>query len=192
VLMHDGSLKPANHIRAGDMVQTGVGTSSPVRCVVYFPMLHGVTHLVDVNGLLLTPYHPLRLSNALPWVFPADIAPTKLVPCVEVVNFVLEHGHSMFVDGIECVTLGHGFSSSPVTNHPFFATSAVVEHLQSYPGWHGGEVVMSPYAVATRDPATGLINGWSDSGDSDSLAGAALTPACTVPQEGSAHLVCCV
>ena len=43
----------------------------------------------------------------------------------------------MTVDGVECVTLAHGFQDEVVA-HEFYGTPRCLEHLQTMPGWHEG------------------------------------------------------
>ena len=58
-----------------------------------------------------------------------------------VVNFVLERSHVLMVDGLPCVTLGHGLAD-PVVAHPFWGTAAVVDALRRCDGWDSGRVVL--------------------------------------------------
>ena len=67
-----------------------------------------------------------------------------------VVNFVLDRSHVLMVEGVPCVTLGHG-RLEPVAAHPFWGTEAVVDALRGCDGWQEGHVVLgSPLRPPTR------------------------------------------
>lgn len=46
--------------------------------------------------------------------------------------------HSVYVNGIECVSLGHGINLNAVTAHPFFGIWTDV--LSTMDGWSTGKV----------------------------------------------------
>jgi len=62
-----------------------------------------------------------------------------------VINVLLDHTHVLLVNGMACVTLGHGLEDDPVVRHPFWGSeAAVVGALQSLHGWAEGRVVIPP------------------------------------------------
>jgi len=85
---------------------------------------------VGSEGLLITEHHPVRIGGE--WVFPVDVAgaETKEVPCVWVYNLVLGAVHVVRVGGVECCTLGHGFTDNAVIEHAYFGTHRVVDDLR--------------------------------------------------------------
>ena len=53
---------------------------------------------------------------------------------------MLEDGHSMIVEGMECITLGHGLKNDVVASHDYLGTSAIIEDLKLMEGWSNGSV----------------------------------------------------
>ena len=68
-----------------------------------------------------------------------DASREPIIPWV--VNFVLESSHVLLVDGVPCVTLGHGLQEA-VAAHPFWGTASVVDALRGCEGWERGRVVL--------------------------------------------------
>jgi hypothetical protein len=73
-----------------------------------------------------------------------------------VYSFVLEDNHVMIINGVECVTMGHGFKGSEVIEHPFFGTEKVLEELRRMEGWQRGLVELQAGCLV-RDPSSGLV-----------------------------------
>ena len=142
VRMADDSFKPVEELCAGDAVAPAeTGAKAPrVRCVVKTDCLNGREQMVALNGgkLLVTPWHPVLIDTK--WVFPADVAPPEETACTHVISVVLDGGCSLEVGGVQCVTLGHGMVSNPVTNHPYFATQQVLQDLERMPGFASGRL----------------------------------------------------
>jgi hypothetical protein len=137
---------------------------SRVLCVVKTPIRHGKVRMVQLpGGLRITPYHPVRVAGtgSAPqsrFVFPVDLAPAKeYTDCEAVYSFVLDQGHMMQINGVDCVTWAHGFTEGAAA-HPFFGTEAVLHDLQrgDPKGFASGLIVLNGANMA-RDPTTGLI-----------------------------------
>ena len=60
-----------------------------------------------------------------------------------VYSFVVENSHTVYIEGWECITLGHNIQNDPVASHPFWGTQQVIKCLKQKPGWKTGEVVVS-------------------------------------------------
>ena len=54
---------------------------------------------------------------------PSDIS------CEAVYNFALDQGHTVFVNNVECVTLGHGFKED-IVRHAYYGSQRVIEDLR--------------------------------------------------------------
>jgi hypothetical protein len=161
VTLADGTLKRVDQVRKGDMVLTpGVSsTSAEVVCVLATISRDGRAELVELpGGLLVTPYHPLRLEDTGKWTFPCDLAPVVSRACDSVYSFVLNEGHVMLINGVQCVSLGHGMEEDEVVRHPYFGTRKVVEDLSRMPGWDKGRVELLSGCVE-KDEKTGLVCG---------------------------------
>jgi hypothetical protein len=68
--------------------------------------------MVSINGMLITPWHPIRLEGE--WVFPNKVHKEQIVKLDYVYNLVLESGHVALINRVECCTIGHGFTENSV------------------------------------------------------------------------------
>lgn len=109
------------------------------------------------GGLLVTPWHPVRIEGI--WKFPSDLAEgvQAEVPCDKVYTFVLEAGHVLRINGVECVGLGHDFTEDTV-RHEYFGSPRVVQDLVRCTGWKEGCVTFAD-GCFLRDPVSRLVCG---------------------------------
>lgn len=82
-----------------------------------------------IDGLLITEYHPAKINNE--WIFPCDYKDSKLIQCDYVYNIILKNRSSILINGIECVTLGHGLKG-PIIEHPFLGTERVINDFKNF------------------------------------------------------------
>jgi len=156
VKMANKTVKQCQDIKKDDLVVSSNGTVSKVICVIKSLCKGNKADLVELQGgLLVTPWHPVRIGNV--WKFPADIGVTKQRDCPAVYNFVLESGHVMIINDIECVTLGHGLKE-PVVDHDYFGSDRVVSDLRKFDSWSHGIVELAPECIV-RDQKTRHICG---------------------------------
>lgn len=167
VKMADGSEKKVEDVQKGDCVWNGY----VVRCVVKQDVKRVIRMVKFPLGLVTTAWHPAREQfgnsvlpparldehggilpyahqgedNNMHWKYPclwlAKI--DKLyVDCYY--DFVLDTGHCIEVNGIQLVTLGHGFDGS-IVGHTYYGTNAVLEDFKEKNpnGWEKGFVVFS-------------------------------------------------
>ena len=158
VLMADGSSKRIEDLRRGDRLH-GDKTPPQVTCVIKTPTPTGGTvRLVQLpGGLRITPYHPVSLRDR-GFVFPVELAPSlECADCPAVYSFVLDGGHQMRINGVDCVTWAHGFTDGAAA-HPFFGTSAVLRDLErgDPKGFAAGYIILSGRGLQ-RDAETGLV-----------------------------------
>eukprot|EP01117_Protostelium_nocturnum_P008641 TRINITY_DN30_c0_g3_i1.p1 TRINITY_DN30_c0_g3~~TRINITY_DN30_c0_g3_i1.p1 ORF type:complete len:660 (-),score=241.11 TRINITY_DN30_c0_g3_i1:53-2032(-) len=158
--MADGSLKPVGEIKRGDLVSVPNGESSQVLCVMKTVYPQGKAKIVNLSGLELTPYHPVRINGK--WNFPIDLAEEKEIECDSVFSFLLEKGHVMTIEGVECVTLAHGFTEDRVIAHSYLGTDLVAQDLKRMNGWEQGLVQITPDSFV-RDSKTNAICGLTQS-----------------------------
>jgi len=88
---------------------------------------------LEPSGLLITPWHPVRMRST--WHFPADLGPVHVRDRCRIYSFALESDHILFIDGVECVGLAHGFIGE-VVEHEYFGTEKVLmdlSHMIGYP-----------------------------------------------------------
>lgn len=151
VTMLDGTQKKVYNVKRGDVLQSG----ATVMCVTMTPCGGYADLVCFANGLRVTPWHPIQDQTGN-WVFPYHLMSPTTVKCNAVYNFILDKHHMVVVNGVKCVTLGHGLTNE-VCAHPFFGTTAVVENIMTFPTFDTGKVVIRG---AKRDTVTGLVNGF--------------------------------
>jgi hypothetical protein len=158
VAMADGKIKYVKDIAKDDEVLGANGESVKALCVVKTICKDGKAQLVQLEGgLRITPWHPVRLGGK--FYFPCAVEQPfeyELYNCPAVYNFVLESHHLMIVNGVECVTLAHGFQEE-VVKHEYFGTSVVLEDLKRMEGWSNGLVVLTADNTK-RDAKTGMVS----------------------------------
>jgi len=49
-------------------------------------------------------------------------------------DFILDNGHVMIINGVECISLGHGFKGK-IVEHEYFGTEKVINDLKKIKGW---------------------------------------------------------
>jgi hypothetical protein len=144
-------------IQMNDIVLTPSGPAR-VKCVIKTKIQEGFYNLVNINDLLITEWHPVRINGK--WYFPKEYPAGKFdkYKCEYVYDFVLDHGHIVIINGIECVTLGHNFEED-IVKHSYFGSQNVIRDLEKMPGWNEGQIYIQK-SHFSYDKTTSLINGW--------------------------------
>lgn len=149
----EGRYQRIESLRKGDLVSTPEGPALVV-CLIKYSGVRTVR--LPGSSLVITPWHPVKMSEEGPWEFPADILAERMVEEGRIVpkdvstlfesmdscvfNLVLESGHAVTVDGgVRAVTLGHGMKGEVVA-HPYWGTREVIEDLMQQPGFECGFV----------------------------------------------------
>jgi len=140
VTMADNSTKFVKDVKKGDYVKTNDSSrKAKVVCVVKTIVNSNVSLVEFQNGLLITPYHPVRINNE--WKFPIDVHRPNIRYCHSYFTFVLSNSHVVLVNDIECITLAHGFKFNSVVEHAYYGTNKVIEDLKKNDGFSRGLVV---------------------------------------------------
>lgn len=108
VLMADGNIYSASNIMVGDVVKTPFGYSR-VKFIIETKLTEPIKAL-EVSNLIITQNHPIKINGK--WILPEETGkfPIKILDKYQTVySFVLESHHSMYVDGIEVLCVGHDF-----------------------------------------------------------------------------------
>jgi len=149
VLLASGARTPVHALCVGDHVRVpwpfaGVATIVVRERTVCAPEDGGLAVVQCPGGAWLTAAHPVFDKHAGRWVNAGDAAaPRSARRLVRTVyNFVLDAGHALDVDGLACITLGHG-RAEPGLAHPHWGTRAVVDELRAQPDWPA-DVVHGP------------------------------------------------
>ncbi|KAL4485757.1 hypothetical protein ABPG72_012297 [Tetrahymena utriculariae] len=158
VKMVNGDFKKVMDIKKGDLIASPAinGLGAEVSCVIKTECSNSNAYLVEFeDGLIITPYHPIRVKNN--WYFPCQLEETKLRDCEYIYSFVLEQGHTMEINGIECVTYAHNFEEQ-IVQHDYFGTHRIVKDLKRMQGWDNGLITLGTNCLV-RDPITSLVVG---------------------------------
>jgi len=153
-------------VRQGDLVRTARGGAARVRCVVRIACPGGRAALVRLpgGGPELTEWHPVLDARDGRWHFPADLGVAAVRACAHVYNLVLEHDHVPLVNGVGCVSLGHGLTG-PVVGHAYYGSAAVLRDLSEQPGWRQGNVTLAAPllapAAAAREVVAAVGRAWA-------------------------------
>jgi len=135
---------PVKRLKKGDVIMskyrvfdTTIERPKKVACIVR-TKIDDTVDMVDINGVLLTPWHPIFHNGD--WKFPAKIGAETRHNIGYIYNVVLEdHGHSIFINDVECITLGHGLTHHDVVDHDYFGEKVVTD-LKCSDGWENGLV----------------------------------------------------
>jgi len=154
VKLSSGVYKPIGSLRKGNVLSNG----AKVICLI--KMLHK-TPLISIGKLKITPYHPILYKNE--WIFPCDLLSRndELVNIAQiqnvsyVCNLFLDKHHTVEVEGIQCVTLAHGYYDG-ILNHPYYGTYKVFEEYSKLKGWNEGLIKLKRYINETDE--NGLVN----------------------------------
>jgi hypothetical protein len=158
ILMADMTRKALYDLEPGDLVWTKTGVGK-VDYVVELGTQSPQLRMCTVGDLTLTEYHPV-FDNGV-WRNPIDLVPVKLMPMLKLINFLLDYGHVVNIDGILTVSLGHGLSEAGLA-HPYFGSrDRLLEDMKGQPGFHERRVVFKNLQYK-RDHVSGLICGWYD------------------------------
>mmetsp|Transcript_2645 Transcript_2645/g.7915 ORF Transcript_2645/g.7915 Transcript_2645/m.7915 type:complete len:661 (+) Transcript_2645:149-2131(+) len=125
-------------ILAGDRVAVADGTFATVLGVAR--IAHDTARPMTLlpSGLTITENHPIRVRGE--WTRPINVPDRRTVRGDDVVyNFVVSANHILLVNGVECITWGHGRSEDGV-RHTFYGTRRVVDAVAALPGWTDGLV----------------------------------------------------
>ena len=152
-------LKKIKELKKGDVVETR-NSYATVQCIVKTRCRNKKEYLVDIDGLLITPYHPIIDKYGF-WEFPVNIGLIDEYNCDYVYSIVLNAGHIVYINDIQCVTMGHDFCNNSVVSHPFFGSNRVINQLQKRKGWKKGIIEFEP-DCCIKDPISGKVCGFKD------------------------------
>jgi len=143
----------------GDIVVGDHGKKVKIECVLKTNSSNGSFDLVELhNGLMVTPWHPVREAEGQEWRFPSELGKVQSRKCEAVYSFVLEAGMTLMeINQWQCVSLGHGRKEDEVVKHEYFGSERVVEDLRKMRGWSSGKIEMMEGCMVRG--ADGLVSG---------------------------------
>lgn len=140
-------------LKKGELLKTENGYNKLI-CIMKTVSPNGKNKLVELDSqiylksgmhvqnkqskLLVTEWHPIKHHYG--WKFPINIHKSTVHDIPFVYSFVVENSHTVYIEGWECITLGHGIKNDAVASHDFWGTQKVIDCLKSKPGWEKGEV----------------------------------------------------
>lgn len=148
-------ITPVTSVKPGDEVAVADGSTARVRCVAKIAraLEEHLVCLPHAGGLTITPKHPVRVEGR--WVLPGELEEAeRLQHGGWVYCFVLDRCHVLLVNGVECVTWGHGLNA-PGVQHGYYGTNRVIADLEALPGWKEGMVTLN-----TAEPAVAPSNSY--------------------------------
>jgi uncharacterized protein YegL len=138
ITMFNGTSKLLKDVQKFDIIKSVDNNNkvvgAKVLCVVETMIVSGYRDYVNVNGVLITPWHPIKYGlhgKAEEWIFPGEYFSSYSYTSTSMITLVLENHHIMFINGVKCITLGHNFTHHPKLIHPYYGTSKVIENLMA-------------------------------------------------------------
>jgi hypothetical protein len=136
--MFNGTSKLLKDVQKFDIIKSidnnNKVVGAKVLCVVETMITSGFREYTCVNGVLITPWHPIKYGlygKKEDWIFPGEYFSTYSLPSTSMITLVLENHHIMFINGLKCITLGHNFTHHPKLSHPYYGTAKVIENLMT-------------------------------------------------------------
>jgi Mg-chelatase subunit ChlD len=139
IAMFDGTSKLLKDVKKFDIIKSidenNKIVGAKVLCVVETLIESGYRNYVNINGVLITPWHPIKFGlhgKTETWWFPGELFSTYSYPSTSMITLVLENHHVMIINGLKCITLGHNFTNHTKLIHPYYGTNKVIENLMYY------------------------------------------------------------
>jgi len=136
IAMFNGTSKLLKDVKKFDIIKSidenNKIVGAKVLCVVETLIESGYMDYANINGVLITPWHPIKIGlhgKKEDWCFPGELFCTYKFPSSSMITLVLENHHVMFINGLKCITLGHNFTNHSKLIHPYYGTNKVIENL---------------------------------------------------------------
>jgi len=97
--------------------------------------------------------------NGIEWIFPCSLVSSSTnILCEAVYSFALNEGHTIWINDVECVALGHEFKED-IVRHAYYGSKRVIEDLRILDGEQQctGFIEIQPKWIV-RNKRTGLVN----------------------------------
>ena len=164
VFMFDDSYKKIDDIVKGDIVKTynpynHTFHTSEVQVIIKTECMDNCEQLVNMNGLRITPYHPIINWKGYEkhWCFPISIVKPQILPCKYIYNLVVKNRMPILVESFIFATLGHNITGD-IIEHEYFGTDRVIDDLKNFPSYEEGIIQLTKGSIK-RDPETNIVIG---------------------------------
>ena len=157
--MFNGTSKLLKDVKKFDIIKSIDSNNkivgAKVLCVVETMIISGYRDYVNVNGVLITPWHPVKYGlhgKNEEWVFPGELFSTYKLPSSSMITLVLENHHIMFINGLKCITLGHNFNHHHKLSHPYYGTTKVIDNLMYYfpDDYASGRIIVNDNSITPQ------------------------------------------
>jgi Mg-chelatase subunit ChlD len=147
IVMYNGTLKRCKEVKKGDKVLTSNKSFASVVCVIKIKCHNGKCDMIKFGEVLkITPYHPIKNFENI-WTFPIEIGNICEYECEYIYNYILDTSHTVFINNIECVTLGHGLTDNEVVKHEYYGTEKVIKDLIKMKGFDEGIIIFDTNCI---------------------------------------------
>lgn len=140
-VLESGKITKLKELKKGDRIITSNCKIGTIKCIVKTLIPSGKLPMIEINGLLVTEWHPIKINNI--WCFPKTRGNLKLVDCKYIYSFLLESNDEpiMKINGIDCVTLAHNLKGN-IVEHPYYGTNKIIDDLKKIDGFEDGLVIL--------------------------------------------------
>lgn len=162
IKLHDNTFKYVDNIKKNDKVLTidnnGNISISEIECVIKSKCDNNMALLVDIDGLKLTPYHPI--INNSKWIHPISIGFSNIYKCNFVYSFITKNRNSIILKSnnseFTFATFGHNYKGD-IIEHPYYGTDKVINDMKKFISYDQGYVLINKYMI-NKDKDTNLVN----------------------------------
>ena len=138
VKLRNNRSKKIKDLIKGDILENG----AIVECLIQIKVNKTIP-VIELNNVYYSLKHPVLYKEK--WTYPIDIKSPKFTYVDYWYNLVLKNGHSVKINGIEAVTLGHNGL------HPYFGTNKVLNALKKYKDYADGKIIIKKPLNIERD-----------------------------------------
>jgi len=143
VKLKNNSSKKIKELIKGDILENG----AIVDCLIIIKV-NKIQPVIELNDVYYSLKHPVIYNEK--WTNPINIKSPKLTYIDYWYNLVLKNGHSVKINGIEAITLGHN-QKDKIAFHPYFGTNKVLNALKKYKEFVDGKIVIKKVLNVERD-----------------------------------------
>jgi len=153
VYMADNTSKTVKELKKDDEILTMNNRTAKIVCIIK-QNIYANVEVCHVNGMYITPYHPIFIYNK--WSFPKEHFKIENKIISTLYNIVLDCNHTILINFIPVITLGHDFKYNTVTKHEYFGTNKVIDDLKKFIGYEKGLIECNKME-GVRDTITNTI-----------------------------------
>lgn len=161
--LSDGTFKELHLLTGNELVYQGENMKPcRIKYIVATKIPNGKVNMCNFNnGLTITPWHPMLDLEANSYVFPIDLIEPKINDLDYMYNIVLENGYWIEIEGVRCVSLGHGLTTfdkyNSILSHDYFGTDKVINDIEKFKVNSDDKIIKLENYNIIRDINTNLV-----------------------------------